>query len=59
MRKLIAISLACAAILCAVFAVLDLAMPVSAASHVSLTPCHVADVKEELQCGVYNAFESV
>ena len=28
MRKLIAISLACAAILCAVFAVLDLAMPV-------------------------------
>ena len=57
-RTLIAIALGCAAILCAVFAKLDFAMPVSAASQVSLTPCHVEGVKEALRCGVYNVFEN-
>jgi pimeloyl-ACP methyl ester carboxylesterase len=58
MRKWIAITLAGAAIGCVVFAVLDFAIPESAASRVSLTPCHVEGVKEELQCGVYNVFEN-
>jgi pimeloyl-ACP methyl ester carboxylesterase len=44
--------------LCAAFAKLDFATAVSAASHVSFTPCHVEDVKEELRCGVYNVFEN-
>jgi hypothetical protein len=57
-RKLIAIALGCAAISCAAFAKLDFATAVSAASHVSLTPCHVEGVKEELRCGVYNVFEN-
>ncbi len=30
----------------------------SAASGVTLTPCHVDGVKEELRCGVYNVFEN-
>jgi pimeloyl-ACP methyl ester carboxylesterase len=28
------------------------------AFQISLTPCHVQDVKEELRCGVYNVFEN-
>src|SRR5258708_343062 len=58
MRKWIAIMLACAAIGCAVFAVLDFGIPESAGSRLSLTPCQVEGVKEELQCGVYNVFEN-
>src|SRR5439155_4562540 len=29
-----------------------------AASGVTLTPCHIDGVKEELRCGVYNVFEN-
>jgi pimeloyl-ACP methyl ester carboxylesterase len=52
------IALACATIWCAVFAELDSAIPESTACQVSLTPCHVEGVKEELQCGVYKVFEN-
>jgi pimeloyl-ACP methyl ester carboxylesterase len=36
----------------------DRATASAATSRVTLTPCHVEDVKEELRCGVYNAFEN-
>ena len=55
---MIAIALGCATIFCAAFAKLDVATAVSAASQVSLTPCHVEGVKDELRCGVYNVFEN-
>ena len=51
-------ALVCVAILWTAFAGLGTAMPVSAASGVTLTPCHVEGVKEELRCGVYNVFEN-
>jgi len=53
-----AIALGCAGILWAAFARLDRATAVSAASSVTLTPCHVEGVKEKLRCGVYNVFEN-
>lgn len=58
MRKWIAIALGCAAILCAAFAMLDFGTAESAASHLSLKPCHVEGVNEELRCGVYKVFEN-
>jgi pimeloyl-ACP methyl ester carboxylesterase len=36
----------------------DRATASAATSRVTLTPCHVEDVKEELRCGVYNVFEN-
>ena len=53
-----AFALVSVAILWAAFAGLVPAMAVSAASSVTLTPCHVEGVKEELRCGVYNVFEN-
>src|SRR6478672_3995271 len=50
---LMVFALVCVAILWTAFAGLGTAMPVSAASGVTLTPCHVEGVKEELRCGVY------
>jgi pimeloyl-ACP methyl ester carboxylesterase len=58
MKKLIAIALGCVAILCAALTKRDFATSVSASSHVSLMPCHVEGVKEELRCGVYSVFEN-
>ena len=58
MRKLIALALGCAAILCGAFATLDFATAVTASSPVSLKPCHVEGIKEELRCSVYNVFEN-
>src|SRR6266567_4561729 len=55
---LTALALACAATLCVAFTNRDLAVCASAAPGVTLTPCHVEDVKEELRCGVYNVFEN-
>lgn len=58
MRKWIAIALGCAAILCGAFATLDLATAEPAVPRLSLKPCRVEGVKEELRCGVYNVFEN-
>jgi pimeloyl-ACP methyl ester carboxylesterase len=60
MRKLMvtALALACAATLWASFASPDHATSGSAVSGVTLTPCHVDGVKEEVRCGVYNVFEN-
>jgi len=55
---LTALALACAATLCVAFTNRDLAASASAAPGVTLTPCHVEGVKEELRCGVYNVFEN-
>src|SRR6266513_13637 len=52
------LALACAATLGVAFANRDLAVSPSAATGVTLTPCHVEGVKEEVRCGVYNAFEN-
>jgi pimeloyl-ACP methyl ester carboxylesterase len=53
-----AFALASVAILWAAFARVAPATAISAASSVTLTPCHVQGVKEELRCGVYNVFEN-
>jgi pimeloyl-ACP methyl ester carboxylesterase len=60
MRKLMvtALALACAATLWASFASPDHATSGAAVSGVTLTPCHVDGVKEEVRCGVYNVFEN-
>src|SRR4029450_4151208 len=60
MRKLAVTVLAFATIgtLWAAFANSDRAAASAAASRVTLTPCHVEGVKEELRCGVYNVFEN-
>lgn len=55
---LTAIALACAAILYIAFAEREPAASASAAPGVTLMPCHVEGVKEELRCGVYNVFEN-
>jgi len=55
---LTALALACAATLCVAFTNRDLAVSASAAPGVTLSPCHVEGVKEELRCGVYNVFEN-
>src|SRR5947199_10849217 len=55
---LTALALACAATLWLAFTNRDLAVSASAAPGVTLTPCHVEGVKEELRCGVYNVFEN-
>ncbi len=55
---LTALALACAATLCVAFTNRDLAVSASAAPGVTLTPCHVEGVKEELRCGVYSVFEN-
>ena len=53
-----ALALACAAVLWASFASPDHATSGSTAAGVTLRPCHVDGVKEELRCGVYNVFEN-
>jgi pimeloyl-ACP methyl ester carboxylesterase len=60
MRKLAITVLAFATIatLWAAFANSDRATASAAVSRVTLTPCHVEGVKEELRCGVYNVFEN-
>ena len=60
MRKLLALILALASIATfwAAFAAEDTTTVTSAASGVTLTPCHVDGVKEELRCGVYDVFEN-
>ncbi len=55
---LTALALACAATLCVAFTNRDLAVSASAAPGVTLTPCHVEGVKEELRCGVHSVFEN-
>src|SRR5947207_4754229 len=55
---LTALALACAATLCVAFTNRDLAVSASAAPGVTLTPCHVDGVNEEVRCGVYNVFEN-
>ena len=55
---LTALALACAATLWVAITNRDLAASASAAPGVTLTPCHVQGVKEELRCGVYNVFEN-
>ena len=59
-RPLAALGLgaASAASLWAAFAVSDTNTASSPGSGVTLTPCHVEGVKEELRCGVYNVFEN-
>src|SRR5947208_5371590 len=54
---LTALALACAATLWVAFT-RDRSASASAAPGVTLTPCHVDGVKEELRCGVYNVFEN-
>jgi len=60
MRKFALTMLALATIvaLWAAFANFDRATTSPAASGVTLTPCHIEGVKEELRCGVYNVFEN-
>ena len=53
-----ALALACAATLWVAFTSRDRSASALAAPGVTLTPCHVEDVKEELRCGVYNVFEN-
>jgi pimeloyl-ACP methyl ester carboxylesterase len=53
-----ALGLACVATLWAAFANADHAKTSPGASGVTLTPCHVAGVKEEVRCGVYDVFEN-
>ena len=55
---LTALALACAATLCVAFTKRDLAVSASATPGVTLTPCHVEGVKEELRCGAYSVFEN-
>src|SRR4029450_6174610 len=55
---LMAFALASVALLWSARARVAPATPVSAASSVTLTPCHVEGVKEELRCGVYHVFEN-
>ena len=55
---LTAIALACAATFWVTFTSRDRSASASAAPGVTLTPCHVEGVKEELRCGVYNVFEN-
>ena len=60
MRKLLALILALASV-ATFWAALATAYPATAASSasgVTLTPCHVDGVKEELRCGVYHVFEN-
>jgi pimeloyl-ACP methyl ester carboxylesterase len=52
---LTAIALACGAILYVAFVNRE---PAASAPGVTLTPCQVEGVKEELRCGVYNVFEN-
>ncbi len=54
---LTALALACAATLWVAFT-RDRSASASTTPGVTLTPCHVEDVKEELRCGVYNVFEN-
>ena len=60
MRKfaLTVLALATIVALWAAFANSDRATTSPAASDVTLTPCHIEGVKEELRCGVYNVFEN-
>jgi len=60
MRKLAAAILALASIACffAAFAGNDGVKTSSKPAAVTLAPCHVAGVKEELRCGVYPVFEN-
>jgi pimeloyl-ACP methyl ester carboxylesterase len=60
MRKLAltVIGLGCAALLWAAFVSRDRPMAGSIAGRLTLTPCHVSGVKEEVRCGVYNVFEN-
>jgi pimeloyl-ACP methyl ester carboxylesterase len=53
-----AIVVACGATLWAALSAADPAASAPAASAVTLTPCHVDGVKEELRCGVYKVFEN-
>lgn len=53
-----ALALACAAVLWASFASPDHATSGSTAAGVTLRPCHVDGVKEDVRCGVYNVFEN-
>src|SRR4030095_7732714 len=55
---LMAFALASVALLWSALARVAPATAVSAASGVTLTPCHIEGVKEELRCGVYNVFEN-
>ncbi len=57
MEQLIRI-FACIAMLSASLAAAQPAASPAAQPRVTLTPCHVSDVKEELRCGVYNVFEN-
>src|SRR5947207_12809268 len=52
-----ALALACAATLWVAFT-RDRSASALATPGVTLTPCHVDGVKEELRCGVYNVFEN-
>jgi pimeloyl-ACP methyl ester carboxylesterase len=60
MRKLVVTILALASVasLWAAFSPGDSATTSSTAPAVTLTPCHVEGVKEQLDCGVYNVFEN-
>src|SRR4030095_1957325 len=60
MRKFAVTILAFATIgtLWAAFANFDRAAASAAASRVTLTPCRVEGVKQELRCGIYNVFEN-
>jgi pimeloyl-ACP methyl ester carboxylesterase len=60
MRKfvLIVLALATIATLLAAFTNCDRATTSNAALGVTLMPCHVEGVKEQLRCGVYNVFEN-
>jgi pimeloyl-ACP methyl ester carboxylesterase len=60
MRKFALTILAAAAVaaLWIAFARSDRAQSGSAAPGVTLTPCHIEGVKEELRCGIYNVFEN-
>src|SRR5258707_2620652 len=57
MEQLIRI-FACIAMLSASLAGAQPAASPAAQPRVTLTPCYVSDVKEELRCGVYNVFEN-
>src|SRR6058998_246350 len=55
---LTALALGCAGILWVAFTSRDRYPSGLAAPGVTLTPCHVEGVKEELRCGVYDVFEN-
>src|ERR1041385_8508463 len=60
MKRLSAVMLILASLAAfwAAFATSDSAPTGSSAAHVTLKPCHVEGVKEELRCGVYDVFEN-